>query len=607
MALSLRQLASAEGLRVLAGSAGLDRTIGWVHPTELADPTAFLDGGELLLTTGLALDADVSSYVDRLVAAGVAGIGFGSGLSHERVPAALVAAAEAAGLPLLEVPREVPFIAITKAVSAAVAADEYAAVVRTGRGQQELTRAAVGRGGPAAVVRRLARLVDGWVLVLDSGTPVEAAPASARARAGELPVAGLRGTRGVRLTSGDEVVLHSLDARTVLAVGRAEALDAAEQFIVNTAASLLSLALQRNREQRDVLGRLRSGLFDLLLSQEELAVTAIRGLWPGLPSPPWRVAVVVGPAAGRRALTEALGEAFWVGRDSEVVVVAPDAEALPPLVARFGLHAGISAPPAFATSAAATPATDTAATRATTATTDAAAPAPTATARAATTGAAAPATNTATTGAATPAATGSAITGSATTDSAADAAATTGAAATNITATTATTGTAASGAVTSGTDATGAAPATTGTGAAATGTGAGTGAAAATGAVATAPSVATAFRQASQAARAARAQRVTWLDFAEYAGSGLLSLLPVESTALIAERLLSPLSTDLVEALRCWLEEHGHYDAAATRLGIHRHTLRNRLRKIETLTGRSLTSPGTRAEFWIALSVGDLH
>ncbi|MBN6036812.1 helix-turn-helix domain-containing protein [Amycolatopsis sp. 195334CR] len=104
-------------------------------------------------------------------------------------------------------------------------------------------------------------------------------------------------------------------------------------------------------------------------------------------------------------------------------------------------------------------------------------------------------------------------------------------------------------------------------------------------------------------AQAARAQHQPWLGFDEYTGSGLLALLPKESGALFADAVLSPLSGDLVEALRCWIEEHGHYDAAATRLNIHRHTLRKRLRKVEELTGRSLASPGTRAEFWVALAI----
>ena len=51
-----------------------------------------------------------------------------SGVNYDEVPEALVEAAEEAGLPLLEVPRRTPFIAISKAVSAAIAADQYRAV-----------------------------------------------------------------------------------------------------------------------------------------------------------------------------------------------------------------------------------------------------------------------------------------------------------------------------------------------------------------------------------------------------------------------------------------------------------------------------------------------
>ena len=46
------------GLVVLAGASELDRRIEWVHSIELADPTPWLRGGELLLTTGLHLPAD---------------------------------------------------------------------------------------------------------------------------------------------------------------------------------------------------------------------------------------------------------------------------------------------------------------------------------------------------------------------------------------------------------------------------------------------------------------------------------------------------------------------------------------------------------------------
>src|SRR5436190_1000303 len=96
--LPLRELLRELEVRVVAGEAGLDRAVRWVHISELRDPTPWLSGGELLLTTGLQLggDAEQREYVARLVRRGLTGLGFGSGFSHDAVPDALRAATLAA-------------------------------------------------------------------------------------------------------------------------------------------------------------------------------------------------------------------------------------------------------------------------------------------------------------------------------------------------------------------------------------------------------------------------------------------------------------------------------------------------------------------------------
>ncbi|HJX44434.1 MAG TPA: PucR family transcriptional regulator ligand-binding domain-containing protein, partial [Geodermatophilus sp.] len=137
----------ALGLVLHTPGSGVDRPVSWVHVSELADPTPFLEGGELLLTTGLALRGEAAhAYVARLARAGVVGLGLGTGLGVDAVPADLVDAAEGAGLALLEVPHRTPFIALSRNVSAALAADEYAALARAATAQQELTRAALAPG-----------------------------------------------------------------------------------------------------------------------------------------------------------------------------------------------------------------------------------------------------------------------------------------------------------------------------------------------------------------------------------------------------------------------------------------------------------------------------
>ncbi|WP_445116143.1 PucR family transcriptional regulator [Acinetobacter sp. WZC-1] len=59
----------------------------------------------------------------------------------------------------------------------------------------------------------------------------------------------------------------------------------------------------------------------------------------------------------------------------------------------------------------------------------------------------------------------------------------------------------------------------------------------------------------------------------------------------------------LLETLDAWLKENGNLIHAATRLGIHRNTLNQRIQKIEALTGQSLTNANFRLNAAIALLI----
>ena len=127
MELTVESLIGELGLRLVSGQESAQTHVRWVHSTELEDPTPWLKGGELLLTTGIQLGGAKAQreFIERLVDHQIAGLGFGTGFAHKRLPAPLVAAARKRNFPLFEVPYELPFIAITERAFAQLVNERY--------------------------------------------------------------------------------------------------------------------------------------------------------------------------------------------------------------------------------------------------------------------------------------------------------------------------------------------------------------------------------------------------------------------------------------------------------------------------------------------------
>jgi purine catabolism regulator len=119
-----------------------------------------------------------------------------------------------------------------------------------------------------------------------------------------------------------------------------------------------------------------------------------------------------------------------------------------------------------------------------------------------------------------------------------------------------------------------------------------------------------ALRQAREAAELALRRGGTAVAFAELGAGGLSALVDPHAGRAFADALLAPLLDtdragrgDLARSLRTWLAHHGQYEPAAAELGVHRHTLRHRVRRSGELLGRDLDTPGARAELWFALQL----
>ncbi len=300
----------------------LDRTIEAATVSDLPVPGKWLQGGELLMTIGLLLPSDPAAcraYVREVTEGGAAclALGLGQGLPYQEAPAPLVAAAEEAGLPLLTVPDEVPFIAVTKAVFDARADEQREVLHRAFATQRRLTAAAAGDGlRPMLAEWTAATGVGAAVLdplgrLLATGDRAQhTPPPQARDLVERVAARGLRGSAS-STAGGQQLEVQPLGARRLrgllLLTGRP---DDAARSVVPGLVSLLSLELERRHLRDEPERRRRSALLSELLAAEDPAADRARDMLHSVGLTAERVrGVVVEPEDGREAANGAAGEA----------------------------------------------------------------------------------------------------------------------------------------------------------------------------------------------------------------------------------------------------------------------------------------------------------
>ncbi len=157
--------------QVVAGRAGLGARVRWVHVLELADVAHLLQGGEFVLTTGIALPAEperLARYATELAQAGVSALAVELGRRYVgALPPALVRAAADSGLTLIVFEREVPFVEITEAVHARIIDAQLGELRASERLHEVFTELSVAGATPDEVVRQAATLAGRPVILAD--------------------------------------------------------------------------------------------------------------------------------------------------------------------------------------------------------------------------------------------------------------------------------------------------------------------------------------------------------------------------------------------------------------------------------------------------------
>lgn len=262
-----------EHLRPASGFEAPETSITAVHVSELVDPTAYVNGGELLLTTGLSLPTSLigwEEYVGRLTRIGIAALGVGLGPTYAELPAALVAACRTHGLTLLVVPAPTPFLTITAAYWSARSRSTEQPLQDAFATQRALVDAAVSDDPAAQILKRLARAGGGWAARLSaSGTVEEIFPAglveeaeSLQNEVQRLEVAGVHSAASF-VAHERYVALLPLTVRDVivgyLAIGTPAQLTGLQRRLAMTAVALLSIeALHQRRSASERLAHARA-------------------------------------------------------------------------------------------------------------------------------------------------------------------------------------------------------------------------------------------------------------------------------------------------------------------------------------------------------------
>lgn len=151
------------GAQVIAGHAGLDNPVTWVHTTGVPDAAQWLNGGELLLVTANNMPDDPSGqrrYVKELAEKRVAGLIVAVGKLIDHIPAVMCEAANAHKFPLIEIPYAVRFVDLVRTANERIAQENMALVRRSLDIHRALTQLVLEGGGIRDLAQLLARLIN---------------------------------------------------------------------------------------------------------------------------------------------------------------------------------------------------------------------------------------------------------------------------------------------------------------------------------------------------------------------------------------------------------------------------------------------------------------
>jgi purine catabolism regulator len=152
--------------------------IRWLHLGEDADLPSLLQGGELVLTTGVGLGRAPRRYLQGLADAEALGVVIELGAAMPAISESLSELARELDLTLVALHRQIRFVEVTEVVHRKIVAEQYDAVTFDRRVHATFTELSMKRASASGIVEAAATMLDEPVVLEDLAHQVLAVSAS---------------------------------------------------------------------------------------------------------------------------------------------------------------------------------------------------------------------------------------------------------------------------------------------------------------------------------------------------------------------------------------------------------------------------------------------
>ncbi|MDQ0201704.1 PucR family transcriptional regulator [Neobacillus ginsengisoli] len=287
--ITLRELLDLPVLKdakVISGEKGLNRVVRYIDIMEVPDISGWLREGELLLTTAYSIrhePALLPKLVKQLAEANAAALAIKPERFLHEMPKAMIQMSNTFDLPIIQLPKGIPYIDITHAVMEQIINKQSSLLRKSEEIYKMLTTLVLENSGIQAVADNVSLLLKLPIWLIDkTGETIVASPSNAHYHSSPNP-------RYWEIRVDKEMVGKLIVDK--------EKLDELDQVCIEQARLVFSLELMRRKTAVDTEKRLRGNFVDELLSGLPLSKQEImsKGSQLGLkPEAIWEVAIIEG-------------------------------------------------------------------------------------------------------------------------------------------------------------------------------------------------------------------------------------------------------------------------------------------------------------------------